>query len=102
MYTPLSLESSGPTPERVAAIHLVCGSCHGILRMVGIACADDLPVHLSIYFNWRHDLSQVGSIFEFTNRNAIFGVLPPENPLWAPILLLFAVTGLPSAGAFRC
>jgi len=43
-------------------------------------------------------LKQVGSIFEIVNRNPIFGVLPPENPLWLPILGLFAVTGLPSAG----
>jgi len=43
-------------------------------------------------------LEQVGSIFEIVNRNPIFGVLPPENPLWLPILSLFAVTGLPSAG----
>jgi hypothetical protein len=42
---------------------------------------------------------QVGSIFEFANKNAIFGVVKPDNFLWAPILLFFAVTGLPSAGA---
>jgi hypothetical protein len=42
---------------------------------------------------------QVGSIFEFANRNAIFGALPPSSPFYAPILLTFALTGLPSAGA---
>jgi hypothetical protein len=42
---------------------------------------------------------QVGSIFEFANRNPIFGVLPPDNFLWAPILLFFSITGFPSAGA---
>ena len=49
---------------------------------------------------------QVGSIFEFANRNAIFGVVKPDNFLWAPILLFFAITGFPSAGilclAVRC
>ena len=42
--------------------------------------------------------SQVGSIFEIANQNAIFGVLPPSNPLWLPILGFFAVTGFPTAG----
>ena len=46
--------------------------------------------------------AQVGSIFEFANRNAIFGVVKPDNFLWAPILLFFAITGLPSAGAVIC
>lgn len=41
---------------------------------------------------------QVGSIFEILNKNSIFGVLPPSNPLWLPILGTFAATGLPSAG----
>ena len=42
---------------------------------------------------------QIGSIFEYVNKNPIFGVLPPSNPLYAPILGLFALTGLPTAGA---
>ena len=41
---------------------------------------------------------QVGSIFEFANKNAIFGVVKPDSFLWAPILLFFAITGFPSAG----
>lgn len=43
-------------------------------------------------------IAAVGSVFEFVNKNAIFGVLPPESPLYTPILALFALTGLPSAG----
>ena len=43
-------------------------------------------------------IAAVGSVFEFANKNAIFGVLPPSSPLYAPILGLFALTGLPSAG----
>jgi hypothetical protein len=41
----------------------------------------------------------VGSIFEWTAKNPIFGVLPPDNFLYTPILGLFALTGLPTAGA---
>ena len=43
----------------------------------------------------------MGSIFEFANKNAIFGVVKPDNFLWAPILLFFAVTGFPSAGTLQ-
>ncbi|KAL6767854.1 CGL139 [Auxenochlorella protothecoides x Auxenochlorella symbiontica] len=43
-------------------------------------------------------IAAVGSIFEFANKKDLFGLIPPESPLWAPILLFFAVTGLPSAG----
>lgn len=42
---------------------------------------------------------QVGSIFEYAARNPLFGVVKPDNFLWAPILLFFAITGFPSAGA---
>ena len=41
---------------------------------------------------------QVGSVFEYLNGNAIFGVVQPDSPLYKPILGLFAVTGLPMAG----
>lgn len=37
-------------------------------------------------------------MFEFANKNAIFGVVQPDNFLWAPILGLFALTGIPTSG----
>ena len=42
--------------------------------------------------------SQVGSIFEFIDRNPVFGVLQPDNPAWAPVLRFMSITGLPMAG----
>jgi hypothetical protein len=41
---------------------------------------------------------QIGSIFEFFNKNPIFGVVPPDSPFYTPILGFFAITGLPTAG----
>ena len=41
---------------------------------------------------------QVGSIYEYANKNPVFGVVKPDNFLWAPILLFFAISGFPSAG----
>jgi vacuolar iron transporter family protein len=41
---------------------------------------------------------QVGSVFEFTNKNPIFGVVQPDSFLYGPILGIFALTGLPTAG----
>lgn len=37
-------------------------------------------------------------MFEWTAKNPIFGVLPPDNILYTPILGIFAITGLPTAG----
>ncbi|GLI68004.1 hypothetical protein VaNZ11_012326 [Volvox africanus] len=60
--------------------------------------ASGLPWPLYLLFSIFTAIAAVGSIFEFVDRNPIFGVLPPDNPLWAPILLFFAVTGFPTAG----
>lgn len=40
-------------------------------------------------------------MFEFANKNAIFGVVQPDSFLWAPILGMFALTGIPTSGACR-
>jgi hypothetical protein len=37
-------------------------------------------------------------VFEFFNKNPVFGVVQPDSPLYLPILGLFALTGLPTAG----
>jgi len=49
-------------------------------------------------------IAAVGSIFEFADKNPIFGVVQPDSPLWAPILGFFALTGLPLSGFlfFKC
>lgn len=53
---------------------------------------------LLLLFSIFTAIAAVGSIFEYIDRNAIFGVIEPDSPLWAPILLFFAVTGFPTAG----
>ncbi|KAK9902255.1 hypothetical protein WJX75_009757 [Coccomyxa subellipsoidea] len=58
----------------------------------------DLPFPVYLLGSALVAIAAVGSIFEFANRNPIFGVLPPDNFLWAPILLFFSITGFPSAG----
>jgi hypothetical protein len=42
--------------------------------------------------------AQTGSIFEFADKNPIFGVVQPDSPIWAPILGLFVFTGYPMSG----
>lgn len=58
----------------------------------------DLPWPLYLVFSCLVAIAAVGSIFEYFDRNAIFGVVQPDSPLWAPILGLFGITGLPTAG----
>eukprot|EP00884_Botryococcus_braunii_P004869 jgi/Botrbrau1/14383/Bobra.0014s0033.1 len=43
-------------------------------------------------------IAAVGSIFEWTAKNPIFGVVTPDNFLYTPILGVFALTGFPTAG----
>ncbi len=61
----------------------------------------ELPWALCLLFSVFTGIAAVGSIFEFIDRNPLFGVVQPDNPVWAPILLFFAVTGFPTAGACR-
>lgn len=56
-----------------------------------------LPWPLYLVFSCLVAIAAVGSIFEYTGRNPIFGVIQPDSPLWAPVLGLFALTGLPTA-----
>ncbi|CAL5223620.1 g6161 [Coccomyxa viridis] len=58
----------------------------------------DLPFPVYLIGSALVAIAAVGSIFEYANRNPIFGVVKPDNFLWAPILLFFAITGFPSAG----
>lgn len=46
-------------------------------------------------------IAAIGCIFEYIDGNAFFGIIQPDSPLWAPILIALAVTGLPSSGECR-
>ncbi len=58
----------------------------------------DLPFGVYLLFSCFVTIAAVGSCFEFANQNPIFGVVGPDSPLYAPVLGLFAVTGIPMAG----
>lgn len=58
----------------------------------------ELPWPLYLVFSVLVAIASVGSVFEYVDKNAVFGVIPPESPLWAPVLGLFAFTGIPTAG----
>lgn len=58
----------------------------------------DLPFGVYLLFSCIVTIAAVGSCFEFANQNPIFGVVGPDSPLYAPVLGLFAVTGIPTAG----
>ncbi|KAK9839425.1 hypothetical protein WJX81_001400 [Elliptochloris bilobata] len=58
----------------------------------------DLPFGVYLLASAIVAIAAVGSIFEFANKNAIFGTVPPSSPFYAPIQLTFALTGIPSAG----
>lgn len=58
----------------------------------------DLPFGLYLLLSSFVAIAAIGSVFEYVNKNPVFDVIQPDNPLWAPILGLFAITGLPTSG----
>ena len=60
--------------------------------------AKELPFGVYLLLSAIVCIAAVGSVFEFTNKNPIFDVIYPDSPLYAPILGVFALTGLPTAG----
>mmetsp|Transcript_10283 Transcript_10283/g.30949 ORF Transcript_10283/g.30949 Transcript_10283/m.30949 type:complete len:197 (+) Transcript_10283:114-704(+) len=58
----------------------------------------DLPFGVFLLASTLVAIAAVGSIFEFLNKNPIFGVLPSSSPFYLPILGFFVVTGFPTAG----
>lgn len=58
----------------------------------------DLPFGVYLLFSSFCAIAAIGSIFEYSAHNAIFGVIQPDNFLYTPILGFFAITGLPTAG----
>ncbi|KAG0593309.1 hypothetical protein M758_1G313600 [Ceratodon purpureus] len=63
-----------------------------------VSDSGDLPFPVYLIGSCLVAIAAVGSIFEYFNQNPLFGVVQPDNPLWAPILGVFAITGFPSAG----
>lgn len=58
----------------------------------------DLPFGLYLLFSAIVAIAAIGSIFEYANKNPIFDVIYPDSPFYAPILGVFAITGVPTAG----
>ncbi|GBF88348.1 hypothetical protein Rsub_01060 [Raphidocelis subcapitata] len=67
-------------------------------RELAAAGKKGLPWPLYLVFSCLVAIASVGSFFEYFDHNAIFGVIQPDSPLWAPVLGLFGITGLPTAG----
>ena len=57
----------------------------------------ELPWPLALISSVIVGIAAVGSVFEYIYRNPIFGVVPSTSPLYTPVLIFFAVTGLPTA-----
>ncbi|WPT14415.1 hypothetical protein PSENEW3_00000545 [Picochlorum sp. SENEW3] len=58
----------------------------------------DLPFGVYLLFSAMVAIAAIGSIFEYANKNPIFDVIYPDSPFYAPILGVFAITGVPTAG----
>lgn len=56
-----------------------------------------LPWGLYLLFSSFVAIAAVGCIFEYLDKNPFFGIVQPDSPLWAPILITLAVTGFPTS-----
>ncbi|KAL3149065.1 hypothetical protein ABBQ32_001909 [Trebouxia sp. C0010 RCD-2024] len=62
------------------------------------ALEKDLPFGVYLLGSAIVAIAATGSWFELQNKNAIFGVLGPDNPFWSIILGFFGVSGFPTSG----
>ena len=62
------------------------------------ATGDQFPWGLYLLFSSFVAIAAVGCIFEYVDKNPFFGIIQPDSPLWAPILLTLAITGFPTSG----
>ncbi|GMH39430.1 hypothetical protein BSKO_07328 [Bryopsis sp. KO-2023] len=58
----------------------------------------DLPFFVYLLAAGVVAIAAVGSVFEYFEKNAVFGVIQPDSPFWLPILAFFSLTGLPVSG----
>lgn len=58
----------------------------------------DLPFGVYLLGSAIVAIAAVGSIFEYVNNNPIFDIIESDSPLYAPILGLFAISGIPTSG----
>ena len=58
----------------------------------------DLPFAVYLLSSAIVAIAAVGSVFEYVNKNPIFDVIEADSPFYAPILAIFAFTGLPTSG----
>ncbi|KAH7306235.1 hypothetical protein KP509_22G002900 [Ceratopteris richardii] len=59
--------------------------------------AFEIPFYAYLLASVIVAIAAIGSIFEYFNKNPIFGVVLPDSPLYAPILGFFVFTGFPTS-----
>lgn len=76
-----------------------------LLASVITAIAAVLPYHFlvlilymfQIFFQISFILVQIGSIFEYANKNPVFGVVKSDSIFYAPLLGFFVFSGIPTS-----
>ncbi|KAL6609746.1 hypothetical protein ACP70R_039715 [Stipagrostis hirtigluma subsp. patula] len=62
------------------------------------AAGGSVPFYAYLLASAITAIAAIGSIFEYTNQRAVFGIINPDSALYAPILGFFVFTGIPTAG----
>ena len=64
-------------------------------RIISVSCRKGLPFGVYLLSSAIVAIASIGSMFEYSNKNPIFDTIMPDSPLYAPILGVFGITGLP-------
>lgn len=57
----------------------------------------EIPFYAYLLTSCVVAIAAIGSIFEYSNKKPVFGVIYPDSPLYAPILGFFVIAGFPTA-----
>ncbi|KAF3774236.1 hypothetical protein EJ110_NYTH48940 [Nymphaea thermarum] len=57
----------------------------------------ELPFYVYLLASAVTAIAAIGSIFEYVNQRPVFGVISPDNVVYAPLLGFFVFTGVPTS-----
>uniref|UniRef100_A0A7N0V9P4 Transmembrane protein n=1 Tax=Kalanchoe fedtschenkoi TaxID=63787 RepID=A0A7N0V9P4_KALFE len=58
----------------------------------------DIPFYVYLIGSAITAIAAIGSVFEYLNKNPVFGVLESDNFFYTPLLGFFFFTGIPTSG----
>ena len=104
IHFPVSAALGSPAPRRCAGICAASNEPEDVppwerreIEKKAAETRGGLPWPAYLFFSLNVLLAAIGSCFEYSYKNPIFGVVDSDSALYAPILGLFIFSGFPMA-----